>query len=121
MTAKQFADRLEAATYQDDDGVVGVYEFQPSDGDALWLSERLFRRVIRVAEAYELHTLPLLSGSDPVTLSRPMCASVVDELEFLTDRLNDPLVHETVQAVTDFMTIRLRRPSWEGSVTVEGD
>ncbi len=49
-----------------------------------------------------------------MTLSRPMCASVVDELEFLIDRLNDPLVHEVAQAVTDFMTIRLRRPSWEG-------
>lgn len=75
----------------------------------------------RVLPAYELHTLPLLGGSDPVTLSRPMCASVVDEMEFLIDRPNDPLVHEVAQAVTDFMTIRLRRPSWEGPVTVEGD
>ncbi|WP_030529647.1 hypothetical protein [Phycicoccus jejuensis] len=121
MTAKEFADRLEAETYRGDDGLVGVYEFQPSDDDALWISERLFRRVTRVAEAYELHTLPMLGGSDPVTLGRPMLASMVDELEFLTDQLNDPLVHETAQVLTDFMTIRLRRPSWEGFVTVEGD
>lgn len=121
MAAKQFADRLEAETYRDDDGLVGMYEFLPSDGDALWLSERLFRRVTQVAAAYELHTLPLLGGSDPVTLSRPMCASIVDELEFVADRLNDPLAHRTAQALTDFMGIRLRRPGWEGSVTVEGD
>lgn len=121
MTAKDFADRLEARTYQDDDGLVGVYEIEASDADALWLSERLFQRMTLVARAYELHTLPLLGGTDPVTLSRPMCASLVDELNFVTDRLNDPLAHETAQALADFVASRVRRPGWDGSVTVEGD
>ena len=38
----RFADRLDAATYADDDEVVGVYELDPSEADALWLSARLF-------------------------------------------------------------------------------
>lgn len=121
MTTNDFADRLDANTYQDDDGQVGVYELDPSDTDALWLSERLFQRLTLVARAYELHTLPLLGGLEPVTLTRPMCQSFIDELGFVTDRLNDPVAHEVAQALADFVAIRLRRPGWDGSVTVEGD
>lgn len=121
MTASDFADRLEAKTYQDDDGLVGVYERDPSETDAQWLPERLFQRLTLVARAYELHTLPLLGGYEPVTLSRPMCQSVIDELGFVTDRLNDPLAHEIAQVLADFVASRLRRPGWDGSVTVEGD
>lgn len=121
MTVNDFADRLDAKTYRDDDGGVAVYGLMPSDADALWLSERLFRRMVLVAQAYELHTLPLLGGMDPVVLSRPMCASLIDELGFVTYRLNDPLIHQTAQVLADFVDNRLRRHGWEGSVTVEGD
>ena len=121
MTAKDFADRLEARTYQDVDGLVSVYEFEASDADALWLSGRLFRRLTCVAQAYELRTLPLLGGMDPVILTKPMCAALLVELGFVTDRLNDELAHETAQVVADFVADRLRRPLWNGSVTVEGE
>lgn len=112
---------MEPKTYQDDDGLVGVYELDPSDTDALWLSERLFQRLTLVARAYELHTLPLLGGLEPVTLTRPMCDSLMGELGFITDRLNDPVARETAQVLADFVASGLRRPGWDGSVTVEGD
>jgi hypothetical protein len=110
-----------SATYEDDDGTVGFFEASPSDPDAVWLSERLFSRLRNVAVAYELHTLPLLGGSDPVELNRPMCQSLLDELGFVSDRLNDPLAVATAQAIADYLVPRLRRPMWEGAVTVEGD
>lgn len=121
VAPSDFADRLEAETYRDDDGRVGVFEVAASDADALWLSERLFRRLTLVAQAYELHTLPLLGGVDAVTLTKPMCASLVDELGFITDRLDDQLAHDTAQALSDFILHRLRRPGWDGTVIIEGD
>ncbi|WP_440901510.1 hypothetical protein [Actinosynnema sp.] len=121
MTDDLFVDRLDAATYEDDDGRVGIFETEPSDPDAVWLSDRLFWRLRHVAVAYELHTLPLLGGSEPVELNRPMCQSLLDELGFVSDRLNDAVAASTAQAIADYLVVRLRRPRWDGSVTVEGD
>lgn len=84
-------------------------------------SPSAFRRITLVAQAYELHTLSLLGGMSRVALTRPMCASLIDELAFVADRLNDPLAHDTVRALSDFVVARLRVPGWHGTVTVEGD
>lgn len=85
MRPDRFADRLDAEMFGSD-AVVGVFESEPSEADALWLSERLFARLVMVARAYELHTLPLLGGSNAVRLSRPQCESLFDELAFVADR-----------------------------------
>jgi len=116
-----FADRLEAATYENDDGMVGIFELSPSDPDAVWFSERLFWRLRNVAVAYELHTLPMLGGSEPVELNRPMCQSLLDELAFVSDRLNDPLAVGAARVIADYLVIRLRRPMWDSAITVEGE
>lgn len=41
----------------------------------------------RVASAF--HTLPLLGGIESVTLNRPRCEALVDEVTFVAERLND--------------------------------
>ena len=53
MTSDRFADQLDAATYEDDDETLGVFESTPADQDCLWLSGRLFRCLAGVAAAYE--------------------------------------------------------------------
>ena len=58
---------------------------------------------------------------DPVMLTRPMCASLLEELGFVTDRLNDQLAHDTAQVLSDFVGRRLRRPQWDSSVHIEAD
>ena len=121
VTRDRFADRLDAATYEDDDEAVSVFESTPADQDCLWLSGRLFRRLTGVAAAYELHTLPMLGGSEPMRLNRPRCESLLDELAFVADRLNDPLAVRTAQVIADYVAIRTRRPAWAGTVTFEGD
>lgn len=105
----------------DDDEVVGVFEIDSSDADALWLSARLFRRLTGVASAYELHSLPLLGGSEPVLLNRARCESVLDELAFVAERLDDQLAVEMAQALTNYLAARTHRPTWDGTVTFEGD
>lgn len=120
MTPERFADRLDAATYEHDE-VVGVFEDDPGDAGSLWLSERLFRRLTEVASAYELHTLPMLGGPDPVRLNQQRCQSLLDELAFVAARLDDPLATTTAQAIQDYVAVRVRRPGWSGEVTFEGN
>jgi len=121
VTPDRFADRLDAATYEHDDDVVGVFEPDSGDEDSLWLSARLFGRLTAVASAYELHTLPMVGGSEPVQLNRHRCESLLDELTFVAERLDDPLAVSTAQAITDYVAARVRRPGWDGFVTFEGD
>jgi hypothetical protein len=117
----RFADRLDPSTYAQDDEVVGVFEATRDDDDALWLSARLFRRLTQIAQAYELHSLPLLDDPEPVLLNRPRCEGVVEEIEFVAALLDDPLAIELAQSLTDYLAARLRQPSWYESVTVEVD
>lgn len=121
VTPDRFADRLDPATYANDDGHVGVFESDPAEEDSLWISERLFQRLAAVATAYELHTLPMLGGSDPVTLSRARCESLLDELAFVADRLDDPLAASTAQGIQGYVAARIHRPLWDGAVTFEGE
>lgn len=121
MPIARFADRLNPDTYAHDDGVVGVFEVSPDDDDALWISDRLFQRLTYIARAYELHALPLLDDPEPVVLNRPRCEAVVDEIEFVSGLLDDPLIIELARSLTDYLVARLRRATWDGTVTVEGD
>jgi hypothetical protein len=117
----RFADRFDPATYAEDDELVGVFEADPSEDDALWLSARLFRRLTGVASAYELHSLPLLDSSEPVRLNRVRCEDILDEIAFVAERLDDPLAVATAQIITDYLAARARRPTWDGTITFEGD
>lgn len=121
MPQDRFANRLDPATYADDDEVVGVFESDASEPDALWLSARLFRRLTGVARAYELHALPLLDDPDPVILNRARCEAVVDEIEFVAERLDDPLAIGMAQSIADYLAVRTGRSAWDGTVTFEGD
>jgi hypothetical protein len=116
----RFADRLDAKRFADDP-IVEMHEHGPADADALCISERLFARLAAVATGYELHTLPMLGGADPVTLNRTRCASLLAEVVFVAERLNDPLIHEVAQAVQDYITRRTNNPLWDGGITVEGE
>lgn len=120
MTSDRFADRLDPASYEADE-VVGIYEQAPDDTDSLWLSERLVHRLATTATAYELHTLPMLQGPEPVRLNQQRCVSLLDELAFVAERLDDPLAATTAQAIQDYIAVRVRRPGWAGDVTFEGN
>lgn len=63
----------------------------------------------------------MLRGVDSDRLNRARCESLLDELAFVAERLNDPLAVQTAQAITDFVDVRVRRPTWNGWITFEGD
>ena len=120
MTDSRFADRMQAETYADDP-VVGVYRTDASESDALWLSERLFERLVSTARGYELHLLPMLGGSDPVRLSAPMARTLIEEVEFVAERLNDDLARSTAQTLARYLASQLRRGDENMTFTVEGE
>lgn len=120
MPDDRFADRLDASTYAEDP-VVGVYERGPGDADGLWVSERLFARLTAVAAGYELHTLPMLGRSDPINLNRVRCTSLLAEVAFVAERLDDPLIGALAQDLQRYITRRTNNPLWDGSITVEGE
>jgi hypothetical protein len=117
----RYADRLDPSTYEDDDDTVGIFESDPEEPDSLWLSGRLFHRLTGIATAYDLHTLPQLGGLEDDRLNRARCESLLDELAFVAERLNDPLAIGVAQAISDYVVARLRRPLWDGSVTFQTD
>lgn len=121
VTLDRFADRLDPATYENDDGLVGVFESDPGEEDSLWISERLFHRLTAVAAGYEMHTLPMLGGSDPIRLNGQRCQSLLDELAFVADRLDDPIASSTAQSIQDYIAVRVQRLQWDGAVTFEGE
>jgi hypothetical protein len=45
----------------------------------------------------------------------------LDELSFIADMLNYPLAHGSGSVARHYLVARLTRPSWDGSVTVDGD
>jgi hypothetical protein len=118
VTQDPFTDRLDAATFADDP-VVGIYRNDPAEPHSLWIPERLFARVVLVGRAYELHTLPLLGGSDPVRLNRPRIESLVDELDFVRARISDDLVEHWTKVIADYATSALTLA--EPVLTVEGE
>ncbi len=120
MSTDRFSDRLDAASYTDDPEV-GAYEVDPDEKDSLWISERLFGRLTQVASAYELHTLPLLGGMDPVPLNRARCQELLEEVAFVAERLNDPLVAEVAHSLSAYLTRRTWDPRWDATVTFEGN
>ena len=121
MHTERFADRLDPMTYEADDDVVGIYEIDPGEPDALWCSARLFRRLVLIGAAYELHTLPLLDGSVDVHLNQTRCLALVDEIAFVAERVDDALVVGLAQSLVDYVSRRTRRPGWRGDITVSFD
>jgi hypothetical protein len=117
MRTERFVDRLDPKTYEADDEVVGIYETDPSEHDALWCSGRLFRRLTSIGAAYELHTLPLLDGSADVRLNQTQCLSLLDEIAFVAERVNDALLVGLAQSLSGYVTARIRRPGWHGDIT----
>jgi hypothetical protein len=88
LIVNRYADRLDPGTYAEDPIVwVGRDTL-----DGLSVPERVFWRLAAVAKAYDLHLLPLLGESEPIELAKPMAETLIDEVSFVMDRLNDPVV-----------------------------
>jgi hypothetical protein len=114
----EYADRLDPDTYTDDP-LVSVYRDDPGDG--LWVPERVFWRLVHVAKGYSLHLLPLLGDADPIRLSKPMIQTLIDEVHFVLDRLQDPVLELWADQIIEIAQATLRQPGDDVYLTVEGE
>lgn len=64
----------------------------------------------------ELTMLGLVSGGMLIVVGL-----VLDELAFVAERLDDPLVSSMAQTTQDYVATGTRRSGWAGVVTFEGD
>jgi hypothetical protein len=46
--------------------------------------------------------------------------SMLDEIAFVAERLDDPVAVGMAQSIAEYLTVRTRRPVWDGPVTFEG-
>jgi len=70
----------------------GVFEADPAEPNARCLFGCLFRRLTTAASAHVLHKMPPLRGVADEGLNTDQCFSALDELAFIADRANDPLL-----------------------------
>ena len=66
-------------------------------GREIWLSERLFRRLVLIGEAHERHLLPLLAQD--VTLNSTQCDDLLGELNFVGGLVADAALTSMLNAL----------------------
>lgn len=119
QAVSRFRDRLDADYYQDDPVFgIGLGDSTPGDADAIWVPERIMERIVALGRAYELHYLPMVVAGEATYLNATQAEGMEEELAFVVDRVDDPLVHEHGRRIADFVA----RGAREGAgVTFEGE
>ena len=97
---ERFADRLDPATFASDEPV----EFRTSSqavGTGTFLPEGVLARVRSLGVAYDLHVLEnLITPYEAVELEWPQAESLLAEIEFLAEVVNDPVVSDAVTSIS---------------------
>jgi hypothetical protein len=116
----RYGDRLEAATYEGDEPVgagpaqdAGKYE------GWIWIPGRLFARMQQIAEAYELHVLPGLGFYDRNVLGREQLESLLEEIEFIGNVVDDPAIHPQLEQLRNVALKVVRAPT-RTELVIEG-
>lgn len=101
--AAEWADRFDQSRYAGDEPVhLFRCDKYGTDGDGVWVPERIWDRCFHMGRAYELHLLAVLDGStEPVFLSPLQVDQLLNEMRFIGDRADDPLVEELVRSLIE--------------------
>jgi hypothetical protein len=92
-------DRLDPGTYAGDPLVVIRGASRGGDG-GVWISERVAWRLLDVGRGYDLHYLGQVIEIHGVTTLGPLqCQGVADELAFVRDLVNDPVLADVADRV----------------------
>jgi hypothetical protein len=116
----RFADRLDASSYEDDDGRVGVFESYASEEDSLWLSGAGCSGASLWLPWHMSCTL-CLCLADRTQSGRTGPVRIPSRRHGTRIGSNDELAVGIAQKVADYVAPRLRQPTWEDAVTFEGD
>ena len=84
-------------------------------GREVWLSERLFRRLMLIGRAYELHLLPLLEQD--TTLNSVQADSLLGELDFIRTVVADAAITSVLNELAPL--VRTCRVSPDRTISFE--
>jgi hypothetical protein len=105
----RYADRFDQSRYAEDDPV-RVFDYDHADSSDVWIPERIWRRLAAIGSAYELHYLPMLGGGPEVlTWDAVQAQGILDELAFIVDVVQDPLLLDWVKALSAVVEPAARR------------
>ncbi len=114
----RFADRLDPATYAQDEPVGAGTSTDYSGW--VYVPDRLFDRIQHLARGYDLHILPGLHLNHRNDLERDRTTSLIDELEFLAEVTNDPALFAAIAVRRDAASRALRDPIRSKKFLIEG-
>jgi len=116
----RYRDRTDSSTYQRDEPVGVGPEAGDSNYDGwIWIPERLFARMQHIARAYELHVLSRLDPYDRNVLGREQTETLVDEIEFISEILQDEALTGELQRFRG-VALHVARQPMRISLIVEG-
>src|SRR5438477_2646333 len=110
---QQFSDRFRSDSYAEDEPVA-----ISANGQAHSVPERLFTRLQQIAGAYELHLLPSIDIYTRTVLDGERCEAFVDEVAFVAEVVNDPLLRPHVDQLIALGKSCLSRGNAE--LTIDG-
>jgi hypothetical protein len=106
---REFGDRFDAATYVNDEfvHVFRADQHAPLPDSGVWVPERLWGRIRCIGLGYELHLTSVFDGSaDPVFLTGPQVAQLDNELVFIADLVDDPLLSSWLELLLGLLRVR---------------
>jgi hypothetical protein len=104
-----YADRFDQSRYADDPPV-RVFDYDYADGSEVWIPERVWRRLVTIGSAYELHYLPMLGGGSEVrTWDAVQAQTIGDELSFVAEVVKDSLLLHWLEALSPIVESAARR------------
>ena len=102
-----YSDRLLSTTYAADEpygiavalpGHTPTWNEEAADR-VVWLPERVFRRLVAMGQAYELHVLSLLVGVDAMRVNHLQATVLLEELQFIIELVNDSTVRDACERI----------------------
>lgn len=112
-----FSSRFES--YNDEGVSVGV---AVGDAEVDWkghIAGSLFHRAQLIGKAYDLHVLPGIEVYDETHLTKAQCQAMVDEIEFVIEVVNDPLLRTSVKPLHD-ASLECSRSPFDARLIVSG-
>jgi len=100
-------DRVDPKNFSEDEPVgigvrrTGVPPEQVGDKDGIFVSERLFKRLLHLGRAYALHFPDLIDANEDSYLNARQCEGTLTELEFLAGMTSDCALSPILSAITE--------------------
>jgi len=113
----RFRERLDPGSFADDE-VVGIAAVEAAlsvtevpEGSWIFVSERLYERLLNLGRAYSLHFAALLDLHGETKLNSVQCESFLEEVEFLDEVILDPAISEVLAKLVARLMEVARRPN----------